>query len=105
MTEIIDSAASKPTIVLAPRACGETSNWSLVVAGLGKVGFRVVEANIPYRGLQFDSEALLDLLRTLDGPIVLVGYDYGGMLISRFAAAEPWVLGTRPRMTVKIGTG
>ncbi len=42
----------------------------------------------PLRGLASDAANLTDLLRTIKGPIVLVGHSYGGMVISQAAAGN-----------------
>jgi pimeloyl-ACP methyl ester carboxylesterase len=39
----------------------------------------------PMRGLAADAEAVSDLVRTIDGPVVLVAHSYGGAVISNVA--------------------
>ena len=36
----------------------------------------------PLRGVASDAAAVSDLVRTIDGPVVLVGHSYGGAVIS-----------------------
>ncbi len=72
----------KPTIVLVHGAFAESSSWDGVIDRLSKDGFRVVAAANPLRGVQRDAGDLAALLKSIEGPVVLVGHSYGGMLIS-----------------------
>jgi pimeloyl-ACP methyl ester carboxylesterase len=76
----------KPTIVLVHGAFAESSSWDGVIAPLLTAGHRVVAAANPLRGLAADAAAVTDLIRTLDGPIVLVGHSYGGAVMSNIPA-------------------
>jgi pimeloyl-ACP methyl ester carboxylesterase len=76
----------KPTIVLVHGAFAESASWSNVVDSLGSAGHRVVAAANPLRGLAADAAAVGDLVRTLEGPVVLVGHSYGGAVISNVPA-------------------
>ena len=49
---------------------------------LQAAGHRVVAAANPLRGLATDAAAVSDLVRTIDGPVVLVAHSYGGAVIS-----------------------
>src|SRR5213078_1464126 len=49
-------------------------------------GHRVVAAANPLRGLAADAESVTDLVRTIEGPIVLVAHSYGGAVISNVDA-------------------
>jgi pimeloyl-ACP methyl ester carboxylesterase len=76
----------KPTIVLVHGAFAESSSWDGVIDRLSKDGFRVVAAANALRGVQRDAGDLAALLKSIEGPVVLVGHSYGGMLISAPAA-------------------
>jgi pimeloyl-ACP methyl ester carboxylesterase len=76
----------KPTIVLVHGAFAESSSWDDVVVPLLNAGHRVIAAANPLRGLGADAQAIADLVRTLDGPVVLVGHSYGGAVISNVPA-------------------
>ena len=76
----------KPTIVLVHGAFAESASWSNVVDSLGNGAHRVVAAANPLRGLAVDAAAVGDLVRTIEGPVVLVGHSYGGAVISNVAA-------------------
>jgi pimeloyl-ACP methyl ester carboxylesterase len=45
-------------------------------------GHRVVAAANPLRGVASDAAAIGDLVRSIDGPVVLVGHSYGGAVIT-----------------------
>jgi pimeloyl-ACP methyl ester carboxylesterase len=72
----------KPTIVLVHGAFAESSSWNGVIDPLLDEGHPVIAGANPLRGLAFDAAALSDLVRTIDGPVVLAGHSYGGMVIS-----------------------
>lgn len=75
-------AAVKPTIVLVHGAFAESSSWNGVIDRLSGHGYRVVAAANPLRGVKQDAAALSALLASIEGPVVLVGHSYAGMLIS-----------------------
>jgi pimeloyl-ACP methyl ester carboxylesterase len=70
------------TIVLVHGAFAESSSWDGVIEPLQADGHTVIAAANPLRGLASDAAALSDLVRTVDGPVVLAGHSYGGMVIS-----------------------
>jgi pimeloyl-ACP methyl ester carboxylesterase len=80
----------RPTIVLVHGAFAESSSWDRVIDPLVDAGHRVIAAANPLRGVAHDAAAVTDLLRAIDGPVVLAGHSYGGMVISNVdpAAAE-----------------
>jgi pimeloyl-ACP methyl ester carboxylesterase len=75
-----------PTIVLVHGAFAESSSWDRVIRELEDAGQDVIAAANPLRGLATDAAAVSDLVRTVDGPVVLVGHSYGGMVISNVVA-------------------
>ena len=72
----------KPTIVLVHGAFAESSSWNDVIDSLLGGGYPVVAAANPLRGIASDSAALSDLVRSISGPVVLVGHSYGGAVIT-----------------------
>ena len=72
----------KPTIVLVHGAFADSASWNDVVEPLIVDGLSVVAAANPLRGLASDAAAVGDLVRSIDGPVVLVGHSYGGAVIS-----------------------
>ncbi|MCW2983095.1 MAG: alpha/beta hydrolase [Conexibacter sp.] len=75
-----------PTIVLVHGAFAESASWNRVAQRLHAAGHPVVAAANPLRGVAADAVAISDLIRTIDGPVVLVGHSYGGSVISNVAA-------------------
>ena len=75
-----------PTIVLVHGAFAESASWDRVVDPLLGAGHPVIAAANPLRGLASDAEAVSDLVRSVEGPVVLVGHSYGGAVISNVAA-------------------
>lgn len=76
----------QPTIVLVHGAFAESASWSGVIAALTATGHRAVAAANPLRGLAADAAAVSDLVRAIDGPVVLVGHSYGGAVITEVEA-------------------
>ncbi len=77
-----EGQAGRPTVVLAHGAFAESSSWDKVVTLLQHQGHHVVSVAVPLRGVASDAAYLSDVVRTIDGPIVLVGHSYGGAVIS-----------------------
>src|SRR4051794_19167933 len=75
-----------PTIVLVHGAFAESSSWNRVIDPLLAAGHPVIAAANPLRGLATDAAAVTDVVRSVEGPVVLVGHSYGGMVISNVAA-------------------
>jgi pimeloyl-ACP methyl ester carboxylesterase len=75
-----------PTIILVHGAFAESASWDGVIEPLAEAGHPVIAAANPLRGLAADARAIGDLVRSVDGPVVLVGHSYGGAVISNVAA-------------------
>ncbi|MGW1805416.1 alpha/beta fold hydrolase [Streptomyces sp. NPDC002078] len=89
----VDAAASgqKPTIVLVHGAFADASSWNGVIERLERRGYTVMAPANPLRGLYSDSAYIASVLKSIKGPIVLVGHSYGGAVISTAAAGNPEV--------------
>jgi pimeloyl-ACP methyl ester carboxylesterase len=74
--------AMPSTIVLVHGAFAESASWDRVIDILRNAGHRVIAAANPLRGLASDAAAVSDLVRTIDGPVVLAAHSYGGAVIS-----------------------
>ena len=85
----MDSQNPKPTIVLVHGAFADASSWSGVVQRLQQRGYTVIAPPNPLRGVASDAAAIASVLATIDGPIVLAGHSYGGMVISQAAEGNP----------------
>jgi pimeloyl-ACP methyl ester carboxylesterase len=72
----------RPTIVLVHGAFAESASWDRVIDPLVAEGHRVIAAANPLRSLAGDAAAISDLVRTIDGPVVLAAHSYGGAVIS-----------------------
>jgi pimeloyl-ACP methyl ester carboxylesterase len=81
------------TIVLVHGAFAETASWDRVIPPLQSAGHDVIAAANPLRGLAADAKSISDLVRTVDGPVVLVGHSYGGAVISNVDADAGQITG------------
>jgi pimeloyl-ACP methyl ester carboxylesterase len=80
------------TIVVVHGAFAESASWNRVI-GLVPVEHRVLAASNPLRGLASDADSVSDLVRTIEGPVVLVAHSYGGAVISNDAADSGEIVG------------
>lgn len=83
-----DSGHRNVTIVLEHGAWTDGSSWDRVVTQLQKEGYSVDVPPNPLRGPSIDSTYLTSYLKTLTGPIVLVGHSYGGFVITDAATGD-----------------
>jgi pimeloyl-ACP methyl ester carboxylesterase len=83
----------KPTIVLVHGAFAESSSWDGVIDPLLDAGHPVICAANPLRSLATDTEAVADVVRAVDGPVVLAGHSYGGAVISNVPADAGEIVG------------
>jgi pimeloyl-ACP methyl ester carboxylesterase len=67
----------KPAIVLEHGAWADGSSWDGVIGLLQADGYTVYAPPNPLRGLANDSATLSDFLKTITGPVILVGHSYG----------------------------
>lgn len=81
------------TIVLVHGAFAESSSWDGVIVPLMAAGHRVIAAANPLRGVASDAAAVADLVRSIEGPVVLVGHSYGGAVISNVPADAGDIIG------------
>jgi pimeloyl-ACP methyl ester carboxylesterase len=72
----------QPTIVLVHGAFAESASWDEVIDPLLDAGHSVVAAGNPLRGVRADAAMVSDVVRAIDGPVVLVAHSYGGMVAS-----------------------
>ena len=83
----------QPTIVLVHGAFAESASWDGVIDPLVSAGHPVIAAANPLRGVANDASAVSDLVRSIDGPVLLVAHSYGGMVISNVDADAGDIVG------------
>ncbi len=76
------SAAPVKNIVLVHGAFADGSGWRAIADILRKDGYKVSIVQPPETSLEDDIAATTRVLDALDGPAVLVGHSYGGMIIT-----------------------
>jgi pimeloyl-ACP methyl ester carboxylesterase len=77
---------AKPTIVLVHGAWADASSWSGEVSRLQRGGCQVRAIANPLENLTTDAQYVADFLKSIPGPVVLVGHSYGGSVITNAAA-------------------
>ena len=84
-------AAPKPTVVLVNGAWSDSASWNAVIERLQAEGYPVDAPPTGLSSLSGDSAVLAGYLKTIQGPIVLVGQSYGGSVITEAATSDPEV--------------
>lgn len=79
-------------IVLVHGLYADGSSWGKVIPLLQAKGLHVTAVQNPTTSFQDDVDAVRRVLALQDGPTLLVGHSYGGMVISE-AGADPKVTG------------
>jgi pimeloyl-ACP methyl ester carboxylesterase len=83
----------KPTIVLIHGAFAESASWNNVIDTLAGTEHPVIAAANPLRSLDADAASIGDLVRTIEGPVLLVAHSYGGAVISNVPADAGEIIG------------
>src|SRR4051794_13529361 len=81
-----DMTEMTPTIVLVHGAFADSASWDGVVGRLPADRARVIAFANPLRSVATDAALLTDLVRSIDGPVVLVGHSYGGAVMTAVPA-------------------
>jgi pimeloyl-ACP methyl ester carboxylesterase len=79
-------------IVLVHGAFADGSSWSKVIPILQSKGYNVIAVQNPLTSFAEDVAAAKRAIGAMDGPVLLVGHSYGGMVISE-AGKDPKVVG------------
>jgi pimeloyl-ACP methyl ester carboxylesterase len=87
------TAQGTTTVVLVHGAFADSSSFNGVIARLQAQGYPVVAVANPLRGLKVDSEYVASVLKSIPGPIVMVGHSYGGGVITNAATGNRNVVG------------
>jgi pimeloyl-ACP methyl ester carboxylesterase len=77
-------------IVLVHGAWADGSSWSKIIPLLEEKGFHVTAVHLPFTSLADDVAAVKRTLELQDGPVLLVGHSYGGVVITE-AGNDPKV--------------
>lgn len=77
------------TVVLVHGADADSGSWNSVIPKLEALGYTVIAAANPLRGLQSDSQYVATIVNNIQGPVVLVGHSYGGSVITNAAVDCP----------------
>jgi pimeloyl-ACP methyl ester carboxylesterase len=76
----------KPTLILVHGAYADSSSWNGVLEPLREGGHQVIAYATPLRGLASDAALLSDLVRSVEGSVVVVGHSYGGAVMTNIDA-------------------
>ncbi|MFI6604327.1 alpha/beta fold hydrolase [Nonomuraea sp. NPDC050536] len=79
------TTTAKPTIVLVHGGFADASGWNAVIDRLQQEGYKTIAPANPLRGLPTDAPYINSVLKSIDGPIVLVAHSYGGAVITNAA--------------------
>ncbi|MHA5050845.1 alpha/beta fold hydrolase [Streptomyces sp. SD15] len=82
---------SRPTLLLVHGAWHGAWCWAKLTSALHADGWRLRTIDLPSAGgragLMDDAQAVLDELKLIDDPVVVVAHSYGGIPVSQVAAA------------------
>src|ERR1700722_18503331 len=79
-------------VLLVHGAWVDGSSWTKVIPALESKGLNVVSVQIPLTSLADDVAATKRAIALADGPVLLVGHSYGGVVITE-AGNDPKVVG------------
>ena len=81
-------AADIKNVVIVHGALADGSGWRKVFDLLTAKGYKVTIVQPPMTSLQADVEATKRILALQDGPSILVGHSYGGMIVTEAGNAD-----------------
>ncbi|WP_327179817.1 alpha/beta hydrolase [Streptomyces sp. NBC_01335] len=76
------SSSDSPTIVLVHGAFADASSFARLIPELTERGLDVVAPAVPNRSLIGDAAYISSVVRSIAGPVILVGHSYGGAVIT-----------------------
>ncbi len=88
----MSQAPQVKNIVLVHGAFADGSSWSKVIPLLQAKGYKVTSVAIPLTSFKDDVAVTKRALAAQDGPVILVGHSYGGMVITE-TGNDPKVIG------------
>jgi len=83
-----EAGKARTSVVLVHGAFADGSGWNKVIPLLQARGLNVVSVQIPLTSLADDVAATRRVLDAQEGPVVLVGHSWGGVVISEAGANE-----------------
>jgi len=83
-----EAHVAKPTVVLVHGAFADGSTWNKVIPQLQAKGLKVVAVQNPLTSLADDVAATRRAIRQVNGPVVLVGHSWGGVVITEAGQAD-----------------
>ena len=89
---VMAQSAPVKNIVLVHGAFADGSSWSKVIPLLQAKGYHVTSVAIPLTAFADDVAATKRAIAAEDGPVILVGHSYGGVVITE-AGNDPKVAG------------
>jgi pimeloyl-ACP methyl ester carboxylesterase len=87
--DAVAGTGANPTVVFVHGAFADASGFGAVTSRLQHRGYAVISPANPLRGPASDAAYVASVMKTVDGPIVLVGHSYGGAVISEAANGVP----------------
>jgi pimeloyl-ACP methyl ester carboxylesterase len=82
----MSQTGATPTIVLVHGGFADASFWNGVIDRLQADGYATLAPANPLRGLAIDVDYVTNVVKTIDGPVLLVGHSYGGLVITNVGA-------------------
>jgi pimeloyl-ACP methyl ester carboxylesterase len=87
MSQSTPSATTdSPTVVLVHGGFADASSWNGVIDRLQGEGLNTLAPANPLRGVVADSAYVTSVVKTIEGPVLLVGHSYGGLIITNVGA-------------------
>jgi pimeloyl-ACP methyl ester carboxylesterase len=108
--QLSQAADGVRNVVLVHGAWADGSSWAKVIPLLEKAGLHAVAVQNPLTSFDDDLAATKRAIALQDGPVILVGHSWGGVVITE-AGADPKVAGLvyvaafAPDVGVPVGTG
>src|SRR3954451_9025192 len=80
------SANGTLTVVLVHGGFADASSWNGVIDRLQVAGLTTIAPANPLRGVVHDTAYVSNVVKTIKGPVLLVGHSYGGLVITNVGA-------------------
>lgn len=74
---------SNPTLVLVHGFWANSLHWQYIIPLLMKANFKVKAVEIPLTSLSDDVQRITQIINQIEGPVILVGHSYGGVVITQ----------------------